>query len=534
MTILLILISFIIISCVLSSKLSGKLGMPMLLLFILLGMLMGSDGILQIPFDDYELAESVCSVALIFIIFYGGFGTKWSAAKPIINKAILLSSLGTILTAGLVGLFCYKILSFDLLESFLIGGVVSSTDAASVFSILRFKKLNLKDNTASLLEIESGSNDPFAYMLMVIILSLMNNPTADAGFALLIVKQVFFGVFFGAAIPLLTIKFLKKVSLDLSGFNAIFMVAVAMLAYALPASLDGNGYLSAYLAGIILGNNELRNKQELVGFFDGTTGLWQMILFFSLGLLSFPSRLPQIALPAMGITLFLTFVARPLAVFAILLPFKSSWQQALLVSWAGLRGAASIVFSIMVVINPVANSLDVFHIVFFIVLCSILLQGALLPWVARRLDMIDDTTNVLHTFNDFIDETPLECIQFTIPQDHPWVGKTISSLSLPPNTLLVLLLRGKQRFAPKGQLELLAEDTLVLSGHSLQEGQNVELTEKRVEENSRWVNKTLAEIAMRDQLVIMVRRQGESLVPTGDTRLLVNDILVIMDNRLLP
>lgn len=523
----------IIIACVLSGKLSGKLGMPMLLLFILIGMLVGSDGLFKIPFDNYSLTEKVCSVALIFIMFYGGFGTKWSAAKPVAVKALCLSSLGTVLTAGLVGLFCYGILKIELLESFLIGAVISSTDAASVFSILRFKRLNLKDNTASLLEIESGSNDPFSYMLTVIVLSLMSGSTSAIDFILLVLGQLVFGILFGFLSAILTAQFLKRVDLGSSGFGAVFMVAVAILAYAIPSVIGGNGYLSVYIAGIILGNYKIRNKQELVHFFDGVTGLMQMLLFFSLGLLSFPSRLPQVALPALCIAIFLTFVARPLVVFAILTPFKSSFRQSLLVSWAGLRGAASIVFSIMAVINPAAINNDVFHIVFFIVLYSILLQGTLLPFVARKLNMTDSNSDVLHTFNDYLDETPLQCIQFTIPLAHPWIGKPIEALSLPPETLLVLLMRGDKKIAPNGQLEIAAGDTLVLSGQAIYQAEPIELLEKHIENNSQWANKSLAEIATSDELVIMIKRQNDIIMPTGSTILKENDVLVIMNRAAL-
>ncbi len=529
----LIVVAVIIVLCVISGKLSGKLGMPMLLLFILIGMMMGSDGLFKIPFDNYQLAEKVCSIALIFIMFYGGFGTKWSAAKPVAAKAIVLSSLGTILTAGLVGLFCFWVLKIAVLESFLIGAVISSTDAASVFSILRFKRLNLKDNTASLLEIESGSNDPFSYMLTVIVLAAMRGSISTTGFILLVLGQIVFGVVFGVVIAFLTVQFLKKVRLDLSGFDAVFMVAVAILAYAIPSAIGGNGYLSVYIAGIILGNHKMRNKQELVHFFDGATGLMQMLLFFSLGLLSFPSHLPQVTLQALCIAMFLTFVARPMTVFIILTSFKSNWRQSLLVSWAGLRGAASIVFSMMAVIDPAAISNDVFHIVFFIVLYSILLQGTLLPLLARKLNMTDPAANVLHTFNDYLDEIPVQCIQFTIPAAHSWVGKTIDALSLPPETLLVLLLREDKKIAPNGKIKLMAGDTLVLSGQAIEETEHIELLEKHIESGSNWVSKSLAEISMDNELVILIKRRNNTLIPTGSTILKENDVLVIMNKNTL-
>ena len=212
MTFYLLLAAAIIVACVVFHGVSGKLGIPMLFAFILLGMIFGSDGLLKIPFDDYGFAEQICTIALIFIMFYGGFGTNWTQAKPVAVHAVLLSSLGTIITAGLVGVFCYFVLRVDILESLLLGAVISSTDAASVFSILRSRRLNLKYGTASLLEVESGSNDPFSYMLTILILSLMNGETSGGEFVLLVVSQILFGVLFGVAIAYAAAVFVKRFS----------------------------------------------------------------------------------------------------------------------------------------------------------------------------------------------------------------------------------------------------------------------------------------------------------------------------------
>lgn len=337
----------------------------------------------KIPFDNYLLAEDICTLALIFIMFYGGFGTKWSEARPVAVKAVLLSSLGTIATAGLVGLFCWGVLKLPLLESFLLGSVISSTDAASVFSILRSKRLNLRYNTASLLEVESGSNDPFSYMLTVIVLSLMSGEASGWAFAYQIFAQLVYGGAFGVGVALVTRAFLKRFRFASEGFDAVFIVAVALVAYAAPTLLGGNGYLSVYITGILLGNHTIQNKQALVNFFDGATGLMQMVLFFLLGLLSFPSHLPAIIPTALAAALFLTFVARPLAVGLILGPFRSTFRQMALVSWSGLRGAASIVFSILAITSSAVIDLDIYHIVFFIVLFSILIQGPFFPWCPK-------------------------------------------------------------------------------------------------------------------------------------------------------
>lgn len=526
MTLFLLITAVVIFACILCNKISSKLGIPILLAFIVLGMVFGTDGILKIPFDNYAFAEQICSGALIFIMFYGGFGTKWNEARPIAGKAILLSSLGTILTAGLVGAFCHVVLKIALLESLLIGSVISSTDAASVFSILRSKRLNLRYHTASLLEVESGSNDPFSYMLTVIVLAMIGGDVSVPGFAQLLLKQIIFGAAFGAGIAGAAYCFLKRYRFSGEGYDSIFMVAVAILAYAAPTYFGGNGYLSVYITGIMLGNLRIPNKQPLVHFFDAITGFMQMLLFFLLGLLSFPSQLPAVALTSLGIALFLTFIARPAAVFLILTPFKSDFRQQLLVAWAGMRGAASIVFAIMVVTSPVSIEHDVFHMIFFIVLFSILIQGTLIPFVARFLNMTDDQSDVMKTFNDYIEDVPVKFIQFTLDAAHPWVDQPISGIVMPPDSILVLLLRGKEKIVPRGDTVLCAGDTLVLSGIATDKIDGIRLFEKIIGADDKWKDKTIAEVSRGKDLIIMVRREGAVIIPRGDTVLREKDIVI--------
>lgn len=521
----------VIAACVVCNRISSKLGVPMLLAFILLGMFFGSDGVVKIDFSNYMLTEQVCSVALIFIMFYGGFGTKWSEAKPVFVKSLVLSSVGTVVTCGLVGLFCWKALGIALLESFLIGAVISSTDAASVFSILRSKRLNLKDGTASLLEVESGSNDPFSYMLTVIFLSMMNGDVSGGGFVFLLFKQVMFGVACGVAIAVAALAFMKRFRFGSPGFDAIFIVAVALFAYAVPTCFGGNGYLSAYLTGIILGNRRIGNKKALVHFFDGLTGLMQMLLFFLLGLLAFPSQMAAIVPRALAIALFLTFVARPIAVFAILGPFKSKLGQMLLVSWAGMRGAASIVFAIMTVIDPAVTHNDIFHIVFFIVLFSILLQGTLLPLAAQKLDMTDADADVMKTFNDYTDEVPVRFLQFTVEPAHPWVGQTVSEITLPPDSILALVLRDHENIVPNGKTEIRAGDVLVLSGKAGDKVGGVRLYERTIGRHDPWVHRKIAELPASEALIVMIRRAGDVVIPSGDTILQERDVLVVNDAK---
>ena len=273
MTFTLLLVAFVIIACILCNKLSTKVGIPMLFAFILLGMFFGSDGLFHIEFENFKFVEQFCTIALIFIIFYGGFGTNWKEAQKIAKRSLFLSSIGVILTAFFVGFFCHFILKIQLYEGLLIGAVLGSTDAASVFSLLRSKKLNLKDGTASMLELESGSNDPWAYMMTILLLDMISHPVKITSILSTLFSQVFFGALFGILVSFIALFVLTRFQFDNEGFDSIFLVAIALLSYALPTYLGGNGYLSAYIVGIVLGNQKIPNKKALVHFFDGATGL---------------------------------------------------------------------------------------------------------------------------------------------------------------------------------------------------------------------------------------------------------------------
>jgi cell volume regulation protein A len=277
-----------------------------------------------------------------------------------------------------------------------------------------------------------------------------------------------------------------------------------------------------------LGNRPLLKKKPLVHFFDGLTGLMQMLIFFLLGLLAFPSQLPAIMPYGLAIALVLTFVARPLSVFAVLTPFGCSIRQQLLVAWSGLRGAASIVFAIMATVSPAYMKQDVFHIVIFIVLFSISIQGSLLSFVAKKLDMIDDNSNVLRTFSDYSEEMPVEFVRISIEESHPWVNYQVKDISLIPDLLLVLILRGKQRVVPNGDTVILAGDEIVLSALSPEENMGIALSEIIIEEDGKWAGKTLANVKLGEgKLVVLIRREEQVLIPNGDTVLRKNDKLVV-------
>lgn len=455
----LLIVAIVILACVFLDKVSERFGVPMLLAFILLGMFFGSDGVVKIAFDNYQTAEELCSIALIFIMFYGGFGTNWREARPVAAKAVLLSTVGVVMTAGLTGWLCHTILHFDWLESLLLGALLSSTDAASVFSVLRSRKLNLKYRTASLLEVESGSNDPCAYMLTVIFLTMEKGSMDGITMLGMIAAQVLLGVVCGAFCAWIAVKMLQRDEFPTDGFDVIFTVGMAVLAYALSVKFGGNGYLSVYILGIILGNSEFSNKPGLVHFFDGLTGLMQILIFFLLGLLAFPSRLPAVFFPALVIALLLTFIVRPLVVSVILIPFGSSFSQIALVSWSGLRGAASIVFAIMAE-RSLTTTIDIYHIVFLIVIFSILMQGSMIPFMAKLTGMIDEKENVMKTFNDY---TKLHLIEKTLDASHPYAGLSLAELPRRKNELIIMIERNGEIIIPNGDVVLQPDDMLVIN-----------------------------------------------------------------------
>ena len=525
MEITLILVAAVLFLSILADKFSGKFGMPALILFMAMGMLFGSDGILHIPFDNYEMASNICTVALIFIMFYGGFNTKWSIAGPVAKKAVMLSTLGVVVTAGLTAVFSYYVLKFSFADSFLVGAVLSSTDAASVFAVLRKKKLNLKEGTASLLEIESGSNDPAAYLLTIIGISLKMGDGIGQ-IPLMLFTQLAFGILLGIIMALIGILLLEKTRMVSEGLDAIFMIGLIFFAFGISELVNGNAYLCVYLMGIILGNSRIRGKGVLVPFFDGITTLSQIVIFFLLGLLAFPHELPEVFLTALAITVFLAVVARPIAVFLLLKPFRCSRGQCMMVSWAGLRGASSIVFAIMAIAAG-AGSNDLFHIVFMVALLSVAVQGTLLPWAAKKFQMVDDQCDVRKTFNDYQEESAITLMRMYIPKGHSWENKKISEVSMPVGSLALMIRRGGSTVIPKGDTVILAEDNVILSVPSYEPSEQEDLQEEQITKEHPWCDKTISELKLpRNVLIALVRRGTENLIPDGKTKILEGDIVV--------
>ncbi len=529
MSVIILFCAIVIISCIITNKFSNKLGMPSLVFFMFLGVLFGSDGILKLSFDDYDLTSKLCSIGLLFIIFYGGFCTKKPNENKVTIQAILLSSLGTILTAIFTAVFCYYGLKLPFAESFLIGAIISSTDAASVFSILRSKRLNLKFHTAPILEMESGSNDPFAYMLTMLGLLLLKG---ESPFSLtpLLFKQLIFGIAFGVLIAYVAIFIFKKTKLLTEGTDTIFMVAIALISFSLPDLIGGNGYLSVYITGIILGNSEIRNKINLIYFFDGITALSQVIIFFLIGFLSFPHRIPEILVPAVLITLFLSFVARPLAVMFIMLPFKAPWNQISFIFWAGLRGAASIVFAIMAVAQSTDLKYDLFHIVFVVALLSVAIQGSMLPFIAKRDSMIDRFTDVRKTFNDYQQESAISLTKFIIQENHHWRGCKLRDLTLADNSLILVINRDGERIIPNGDTQLETGDEVLMGTTVVQSKCDIKLCETVIDKGHEWLNKKINELdCPKGFLIVLIKREDDSFVPNGESEIKLGDTIVFQE-----
>lgn len=527
MTILIIAVSLVILLCILAEKFSDRIQMPALILFMFIGMLFGSDGIFKIPFDDFGMAENICAIALVFIMFYGGFNTKWKAAKSVAGKAIALSTLGVIITAGVTTMLCHCLLGLSLSESFLIGAVLSSTDAASVFAILRKKKLNLKDGTASILEVESGSNDPISYMLTIIAINLIN-AGESVNIVLLIILQIVFGVLVGIVMAKVTVFIQQKTNLIAEGLDTIFIIAMVLACYGIASFINGNAYLAVYLFGIFVGNSKIKNKHTVIPFFDGVTSLSQILIFFLIGLLSFPHQMPSIIPTALAVVAIITLVARPIAIFVLMFPLKGKIRQDILIAWAGLRGASSTVFAIMAVANGVDMKQDLFHIVFTVTLFSVSIQGTLLPYVSKKLDMVDDNADVRKTFNDYKEENSLHLMRMHIPKGHSWVDKKIKEVTMPTGSLAIMIKRDKKTIITKGDTVILEGDNIILSVPPYNPTENEELQERFITKQDEWCNKPIGALSLaEDELIAMVIRDSETIIPDGKTIIRENDIVVM-------
>ena len=453
------------------SKTGYRFGVPTLLVFLLVGMFFGSDG-LGLQFHNAGEAQFIGMVALSIILFSGGMDTKFAEIRPVLPQGILLSTVGVLLTTLFTGLFIYWISGFkhvsitmSLITAMLLAATMSSTDSASVFNILRSQSMNLKHNLRPMLELESGSNDPMAYMLTIVLIQFINS--SGMGFMDILGSfciQFIVGGASGFLLGKLAILILNKINLNNQSLYPILLLSFIFFIFTVTDLCKGNGYLAVYIAGIMVGNNRITNRKEISTFMNGMTWLFQIIMFLTLGLLVNPHEMLEVAAVALLIGVFMIVIGRPLSVFLCLLPFrKITMKSRLFVSWVGLRGAVPIIFATYPVVAGVEGSNIIFNVVFFITIVSLVVQGTTVSFVARLLHL---SKPLEKTGNDFGVELPEEIDtdlkDMTITQEMLEEADTLKDMNLPKGTLVMIVKRGDEFLIPNGTLKLHEGDKLLL------------------------------------------------------------------------
>ncbi|WP_348518929.1 potassium/proton antiporter [Campylobacter sp. CCS1377] len=457
-----LILSVLFLFCVAFSKFGDKYGIPALLIFIFVGMFAGSDGIGGIYFDNGKIAQDISMLCLILILFSGGFDTTFKFIKPILKEGIILATLGVVLTAFIISLLCYYTLDFKFYDALLLGAIISSTDAAAVFAIMRSKGLKLKNNITPLLELESGSNDPMAIFLTITIIEIITLGTLPSigTFLFIFLKQfglaLVCGYIFGISMPFI----INKLKFNYWGLYPVFTLAWIYLTFVLSEKIGANGYLSVYLLGIFANSKEFVYKKGLIGFFEGTAWIAQVVVFLTLGLLVFPSELPNVALLGCIIAFFIMFFARPIAVFLCLVFFKKfNFNEKIFISWVGLRGTVPIILATYPLAAGIADSHFIFNIVFFIVLTSILIQGITLNPLAKLLKIIEEE-EIMQASNIPISYNILK--QYTLKENSPIIGKNIAELALDENFIILLVKRNGEYIKASGSLIFEDKDLLLV------------------------------------------------------------------------
>ena len=464
--------SILLFVSIVVGKTGYRFGVPTLLLFLMVGMAFGSDG-LGIQFHSAKEAQFIGMVALSIILFSGGMDTKFSDIKPILAQGIALSTLGVLLTALFAGLFIWWLsgmswtnIHFPLITSLLLASTMSSTDSASVFAILRSQKINLKHNLRPMLELESGSNDPMAYMLTVVLIQLTQSASMGIGGILSsFFIQFIVGAIAGYQLGKLAILMLNRLNIDNQSLYPILLLSFVFFTFSLTDLLGGNGYLAVYIAGMMVGNARIMHRKEINTFMDGLTWLFQIIMFLCLGLLVNPHEMIEVALVALLIGVFMIVIARPLSVFICMLPFgkKVTLKSRLFVSWVGLRGAVPIIFATYPVVEQVPGADAIFNIVFFITIVSLIIQGTTVSHMSRWLGL---SMPMPKTGNDFGVELPEEIgsdlRDLTVTAELLANGNTLKEMNIPKGTLVMIVKRGDAYLVPNGQLQLELGDKLLL------------------------------------------------------------------------
>ncbi|GHV65752.1 K+/H+ antiporter [Bacteroidia bacterium] len=453
------------------SKTGYRFGVPALLLFLLVGMFFGSDG-LGIQFDNPYYAQFIGTIALSIILFSGGMDTKLQEIKPVIREGIILATFGVFLTAIVTGLFIYFVsayteqhITLTLIEAFLLASVMASTDSASVFSILRSKDLHLKYNLRPMLELESGSNDPMAYLMTIIFIQMIQTASFGVGGVLvMLLVQLSVGAVCGYLLGRLAVLILNKINIQFESLYPILLLALVFFIFSFTTLLEGNGYLAVYISGVVVGNKRFVHKRNVLTFFDGFAWLCQIIMFLTLGLLVNPHELLGVSVLGLLVGIFLILVARPLSVFLCLLPFRKLRSRAkLFVSWVGLRGAVPIIFATYPLIAEVPNAKNIFNVVFFITILSLIVQGMSVPLVAKFLHLAAKKRKSSNTFGMALPEEMKSSMSEIVMTEAILAnGNRLMNLSLPDNTLVVMLKRNEQFIIPTGKTKLLPEDKLLV------------------------------------------------------------------------
>ena len=454
---------------IVSSKLSARLGLPVLVLFLAVGMLAGEDGPGGIEFDDFVAAHALGTLALAIILFDGGLQTRAAALTASWKPAAALATLGVLVTAAITGAAASWVLDIPLLTGLLLGSIAASTDAAAVFSVLRTQGVHLRARLATTLEVESGSNDPMAIFLTIgLVEVLTQRMELGAGLLTLFAAQMGIGALVGAACGWLGVRVINRINLGAAGLYPVLAGACGLVAFGLAAALGGSGFLSIYLAGIILGNSRIVFQRGTFLFMDGLAWMGQIAMFVVLGLLSTPSDVVEVAGPALLISLVLIFVARPVAVMPALLAFGYTWREQVLIAWVGLKGAVPIVLATFPLMFGVPEGGLLFNVVFFVVLVSATLQGWTLPLVASVLGLQEErppspsVTLELMTLQD----VHAEIIEYLVAHDSPLAGRLVRELELPDGAILALLIRGNTLITPRGPTALESGDHLFVIAHA--------------------------------------------------------------------
>lgn len=464
--------SILLFFSIVAGKTGYRFGVPTLLLFLVVGMIFGSDGLKLVQFSDAKEAQFIGMVALSVILFSGGMDTKFEEIRPVIAPGIVLSTVGVFLTAIFTGLFIWFItgmsftrIELPLLTSLLLAATMSSTDSASVFAILRSQKMNLKHNLRPMLELESGSNDPMAYMMTIVLIQVIQSSGMNLGtIALSFLVQFAIGAGAGYVLGKVAIRMLNKLDIDNKSFYPILLLAFVFFTFSVTDRIHGNGYLAVYIAGMLVGNNKIPYRRDTATIMDGLSWLCQIVMFLSLGLLVNPHELLDVALVALLVGIFMIIVGRPLTVFLCLLPFrKITFRSKLFVSWVGLRGAVPIIFATYPVVENIEGANIIFNIVFFITILSLVIQGTTIPFVARALNL---STPLEKEGNDFGVELPEEIdsnlTDVTVTQEMLNVADTLKDMNLPKGTLVMIVKRKDEFLIPNGTLKLKAGDKLLL------------------------------------------------------------------------